>query len=293
MLAAVAGIFAVGGCEPAPEEPEIANDAGNAAVELPRLPVVEPPMDRETLLLAVARAASAAALGRDDGARQRELDGKRFEVRVRFGCPPESAGTESGRFDVRFDEKDRTLRLRASPDLGLEDAPVEALAAERIEAVEGFWIQRPWLLADGCPAVPRRPAAETSGDEEPAAAGEKGNAPEAPTKPAAGAVEAAGRPGNTRRVGIAQFFTETDPRTGRRDHRAYEATKVLEKTEQPSAQGYNLVLSGRLSAEPLGRVISCSVPGAGAPPQCVVSADFDRVWIEWPGSKQIVAEWSS
>lgn len=293
VLAAVAGISIMSGCQPAPDDREVANDSGNAVVELPRLPVVEPPMDREALLLAVTHAASAAALGQDDRARQRGFDGKRFEVRVRFGCPSESAGTGSGRFAVRFDEEDRTLRLRASPDLGLEDPEIAALAGEAVEAVEGFWFERPWLLADGCPAVPNRPTAATPGEQKPAADGVEPVASGSAAKPRDRTREATVQPGSGQRVGIAHFFTRTDPRTGRRDHRAYEATKVLEKAEQPSAQGYNLVLSGRLSAEPLGRVISCSVLSADAPPQCVVSADFDRVWIERPGSRQIVAEWAT
>ena len=47
-------------------------------------------------------------------------------------------------------------------------------------------------------------------------------------------------------VGIAQFFTEADARTHRRDNRAYEAIKVLGKGQQPSASGYELVIEGRL-----------------------------------------------
>ena len=92
---------------------------------------------------------------------------------------------------------------------------------------------------------------------------------------------------------MAQFFTKTDPRTGRRDDRPYEATKVLAEGEQPSADGYNLVLSGRLRAQPLGRVISCRSSSVDAAPQCIVSAHFDRVWIENPRSKEILASWGS
>ena len=94
-------------------------------------------------------------------------------------------------------------------------------------------------------------------------------------------------------MGVAQFFTKTDPRTGRRDHRPYEATETLGEGKRPSAEGYNLVLSGRLRAQPLGRVISCHATDVDAPPQCIVSADFDRVWIENPRSKEILANWGS
>ena len=94
------------------------------------------------------------------------------------------------------------------------------------------------------------------------------------------------------RVGIAQFFTKADSRTGRRDQRAYETTKVLAEGERPSPEGYNFVLSGRLRALPEGRVINCRAPSFDRPPDCVVSAEFDRVWIERPNSKAVVAEWS-
>jgi hypothetical protein len=278
-IAIAAGISLVAGCrQPAGDEAVEKNEA-KPVLPLPPLPVAEAPMDRAAILLAVARAASAAALGQSDDRHQRDLDGKRFEVRLRFGCNPAARTKEDGgRFGVSFNEKDRTLRLRASPDLGIEDEPVAALAAKGVEAVEGFWIERPWLLTDGCPATPQpqpppQPGAEASKAEKPEAA--------APFQP----------PGP--RIGVAQFFTKTDPRTGRRDHRPYEATSTLGAGERPSAEGYNLVLSGRLRAQPLGRVISCHATGVDAPPKCIVSADFDRVWIENPRSKEILANWGS
>ena len=243
-------------------------------------------MDRGTLLQAVARATSAAALGQDDANAQRRLDGKRFEVRIRFGCatgvqPP--AGDAP--FNVRFDEEDRTLRVRAAPDLTHKDPAVAPLASQPIEAVEGFWIRRPWLLADGCPVVSssqRTTEGEPATDVPPLRRVEQGAAGEV-AQPSAYSL----------RMGIAQFFTEADSRTGRREERAYEASKVLPESEQPSPEGYNLVLSGRLRRLPGGRVISCRVVSADAPPECVVSAEFDRVRIENPGTQNILAEWGS
>lgn len=256
----------------------------NEVSQSPSLPVAEPPMDRGTLLQAVARAASATALGQDDANAQRRLDGRRFEVRIRFGCatgvqPP--AG--DGPFKVRFDEEDRTLRVRAAPDLTHKDPAVAPLASQPIEAVEGFWMRRPWLLADGCPVVSSSQRT-TEGE----------HATDLPPLLERGAFGEIAQPsGHSLRVGIAQFFTEADSRTGRREERAYEATKVLAEGEQPSSEGYNLVLSGRLRRLPGGRVISCRVASAAAPPECVVSAEFDRVRIENPGTQNIFAEWGS
>ena len=70
--------------------------------------------------------------------------------------------------------------------------------------------------------------------------------------------------------------------------RAYEAVKTLEEGKTPSAQGFNLVLSGRLQSIPGDGVIACVAPSADAPPDCIVSADFDRVWIETAGTGEIV-----
>jgi hypothetical protein len=297
----LAGIAAFGlaACRPATKDPAVDNGS-EKVLPLPTLPVAEAPMDREALLLAVAKAASSAGLGLDDVAAQRKLDGRRFEVRIRFGCEPDGAAADAdGRFSVRFDEKDRTLRLRASPDLGLDDAPVDAPGkttggtsgeAKTIEAVEGFWIRRPWLLADGCPAtsppdegaMQMRAEASRPSQSRPATA-PGGNSADAES-PSTEANE---------RVGLAEFYTNADSRTGRRDERAYEVTKVLGEGEQTSTQGYNLVLSGRLRAQPLGRVISCSVATPGEPPRCIVSAQLDRVLIERPDSKQILANWGS
>jgi len=280
------------GCRQAPQE-EVDENQANTVVELPRLPIAEPPMDRAALLMEVAKAASASALGKDISNDLRKPDGKRFEVRIRFGCAPPASPPEvektakpaaqeqaTGPFNVRFDEKDRTLRLRAAPDLTLNDRWIASVVGESVEAVEGFWMYRPWLLTDGCPVIP---AQLDSG------ASDRGLTSE--SKEVAAAAIAA--PDRKYRVGLAQFFTDTDTRTGRRDGRAYETTKILPDDKQPSRQGYNLVLSGRLRHLPSGPVIACEAESADALPQCVVSAEFDRVWIEDPGTKSLIAEWGN
>lgn len=266
------------GCEPTADNSVVANEA-NESIPLPPLPVAEPPVDRAGLLLAVARAASAFALGQDDSAEQRKLDGKRFEVRLRFGCPSAVEAQAGSRFEVRFDEDERTLRLRAAPDLRLDDPAVTALAGTAAEAVEGFWITRPWLLDAGCPAASGSAGAEREGSSRTA------------PLPSPADSSPAARSGHS--VGIARIYTETDPRTGRRDGRAYEATKVLPEGEGPSPQGYDLVLSGRLRQLPGGRVVACRIAAPDTAPQCLVSAQFDRVWIENPATSAAIAEWSS
>ena len=258
-----------------------ANGAANA-VTLPTLPVVAAPLDRAALLGAVTQAASAAAGGVDDGQAQRELDGRQFELRLRFGCSGPTELADEKALSWRFDEAKRTVRLRAAPDISLKEALPAEIAADAFEAIEGFWVPRPWLLQSGCPVVPKA-SAETA---------PKDGAPEpiAPETPSAAGEDPASA---LHLVGIAQFFSDTDSRTVRRGGRPYQATKALAEGQAPSAQGYDLVLSGRLKRLPGGRVIACRVEQADRPPQCLVSADFDRVWIERPDSRETIAEWNA
>ncbi|HVL78567.1 MAG TPA: hypothetical protein VM346_04690 [Sphingomicrobium sp.] len=266
--AALAAAALLLSCRPADTGDSANVVTNNQSAETPALPIAEPPIDRETLLIAAMRAASAQATGRDDSEAQRLLEGKRFEVRVRFGCRPDDQ--EGQAFAVRFDEQRRTLRLSAAPDLTAEEPLTARIAGEEVATVEGFWLRRPWLLAAACPAAPAQP----EGDEPPAEATE-------PREPPAYA-----------RIGIAQFFREGDARTFQRRQRPYESTKTLAEGENPSAEGYNLVLSGRLRRLPNRRVISCAAASFDGPPDCIISVVFDRVWFERPDSRDIIAQWS-
>ena len=271
----------VAACERSTDQPGSSNEIVEEPVPEPVLPAAPGQLDRRALLLAVADAASAAGLGRDDSAKQRELDGKPFEVRIRFGCPAEAmpARPADGPFRIRFERDTRTLRIGATPDLQLDAGVLASMAGAEVEAVEGFWMYRPWLLADGCPRSAGQAATPL--------------AEESDAKVPSGAAEPPARSGTVQRVGLAQFFTGSDSRTRRRHERPYELTEVLDEREVPSPNGYNLVLSGRLRTPPGGRVISCRPLAALAPPECVVSAQFDRVRIEHPGTGSVLAEWAS
>lgn len=261
-------------CRPTePQEEPTGTVLNNIAQELPPLPVAEPPLDRERLMLAAIRAASAFAAGADHSAAQRQLDGKRFELRIRLGCG--AAETQDESRGWRFDETKRTLRLRVTPDISDEDPTAAAIAAEGFEGVEGLWMRRPWLLTAACPRTPS-PTTPGQGDE----AEGRGD------KEAADSAASEGW-----RVGIAQFFTSTDSRTARRRQRPYETTKVLDERQTPSAQGYDFVMSGRLRALPDRRVIACSFDDSEAPPACIISVHVDRTWIERPDNRELIAEW--
>lgn len=285
--------LAASACTPADQDEPANGGIDEPIVNLPIVPRPDPPLDRSGLLAAVAQAASRSAAGDADRAAQRKLEGRPFEVRIRFGCRGPTDELDEAWLGWSFNPERRRLRVRARPTIAKEEPLVAALAPGEYEAVEGFWIPRPWLLDPVCPpaaAVRPQPQAEQR-DEEPAQpqSQARGDAARAEPQPA----EVADPVPRWPRIGIAQFFTETDPRTGRRGGRPFESIKILKEDQPLGSQGFLLVLSGRLRALPGAQVIGCSSTGPDSPPECIVGAEFDRVWIEDPATRSVVAQWGS
>ena len=289
-LAAASAVTLLG-CRPSGGGAETNEGVSQPAVpNLPAIPDPVPAMDRADLLAVVAKAASAAFAGADDVLAQRPLDGSPFELRIRFGCGgPDAAAFDAG-LGWTFEGEERTVRVRARPTISDRD-PIVVRVVQAVgdgtEAVEGFWIPRPWLLSAACPpALPGR-----SGQP---AADSKGEVADESTETEAQEASAARVPVPAfPRVGIAQFFTDAEPRSRRRKSRAYESVKTLAESERPSASGFDLVLSGRLRSLPGGRVIACVVAGPDSPPDCIISADFDEVRIELPDTRDVLAQWGT
>ena len=269
------GLVLLSGCrgeEPAAPPAQAPSPAASV------LSAAEPPLDREALLLAVVRAASAAAVGGQvqDDADQRRLDGKLFALRLRFGC---NAAGQSGQGDrsVRLDERKRTVEISAPADLSLAGLERAGLALKGFEAAEGFWIKQPWLLQPACSASVNTPVATSTLESE-------SGSPAAP--------DAATIPQPEPRVGIARFYTGTDARTHRRARRAYQYTEALSDGQSPSSSGYDLIVTGRLQALPNGKVIVCTPQPQGAP-ACIISARIELVSIARADSGAVLAEWPS
>lgn len=274
----------VAACRPSDDGNDISPDNGalnDGQAQLPPPPIAPAVLDREKLLLAVTRAASAFALGQDDSEAQRVLDGQQYSFRIRFGCQPAANSAAATPFSVAFDEEERTLRISATPEISIADPAVAAVTTDEVEAAEGFWVERPWLLGVGCPRVPQpaQPASPQAdaGDDEVA-------------RPATAQAQ---RQEPSSRIGIAQFFGPDENRTLRRNSRAYQVTKNLAEDVPPSPSGYDIVFSGRLRKMADGRVIACSAASATARPSCIVSASFDRVSIRRGDNDELLAEWGS
>lgn len=255
-----AALMVTGACErqTAPSENATVPVEQNEANIAEALPLPAAAMNRAEFLNAIAEAANAHVAGLDDRSAQSSLQGRRFAIRLRFGCsgPAQAGSIDALRWTGGKDAS--SLEVRATPNISLDEPMLKDLSEETIESVEGFWIPRPWLRADACP----RPAA--------------GEAEGEPAPPVAG---------------IAEYFTKEDSRVRSRSGRAYSAVEKLGANDVLPTEGLVLLLEGRLTAWPNGRVIRCSGDGRSSPPGCIASAHLDRAAVLHPATDDVIAEW--
>ena len=258
-LALAIGGYVVGRTTSTPPAP-VAEPA--PATPAPPPPAITPLLGRADLLAASAAAADAYAIGRDAIPANAELVGRRFEVRIPFGCygaSPEEAGAS---LRWNYDADDKALRINATPEVWTDIPWVRTLAGEQVEAVEGFWLPRPWSQSETCPTPEARMALP-------------------PILPA---------PQQT--VGLAQLFETGGSRVHRRDGKPYRTVEKVEPEALQATDGFRLVLSGRVGALPNGQPVGCHSAGAELQPVCLVVVEFDRVAIENPSSGEQLAEWT-
>lgn len=229
------------------------------------LPADQPPLARSELIAAAARAADAIAAGQGLPKEVTELAGREFDLRLPFGCPGAPA-TGSPVLSAEYDESAEALRVRAepvswAPEEWLTSPPGGGEAAESVDAIEGFWIARPWTSSEACPpATPAPPA----GQAEPAEAEQT--------------------------LGIAQIFTAESSRVGRRDGEAYQAVEPVAAGALDVSRGLQLRLRGKLARAPGGAPILCRA-ASGTRPACLVIVALDQVAIENPATGAALATW--
>lgn len=306
-----AAMLLLAGCKPVPlDEPVKAPDKDYRPAMTPT--VQDLAVDRAQLLRAMADAASAAASGTDDSSAQAALEGRQFILKMPIGCGAQGKAATSWTYDA----KSQRLELSATPDIDLErvrrigllPAPVEAEAsatetetaaaegdltdkmkadrraaakASDVEAVDGFWVPRPWLMVDSCPVASADTQTEPTETMDPA------NTESAPKEVLPRPVMALPEPA----FGIAHFYTAREPRTGRRGGQAYSITRRVTEGEQFDPASLRLVMRGRLGAGPGGKVIQCAATNPDAHPRCIVSATFDRVSFENADGSVVYAQW--
>ncbi len=246
--------------ESAPQEP--------VATEPAPTPVITAPtaMTRENLLSAVSRAASSYAAGEKlEGSDP--LVGRPFAIRMPFGCSgpqPEPAGPAGdGLARWSWGPERKTIQLTLTPGDWLNTALIAGAAGgSDWEAVEGFWVPRPWLGKEACSSV----------RADPLQSGEVAPSPQT--------------------VGLAAVFKADESRVGRRNGRAYTFTIRADGDTPLEAPvgGYSAVVEGRLAAFPDGRAIRCRASSPDQRPVCIAAVQLDRVAFQ-TAAGQTLSEW--
>lgn len=263
LLPVAAAGLALSACQ-RPADPPKPEPPAAKAVAPPTLSLPPPAVDRAELLRALDTASSAYAAGRPD--ESPALAGRRFVIRQSFGCDgPTSreALPQPGLAAWTVDAKNQTIELTLRPTDWTSWAP-SADAESSWEAIEGFWLNRPWLRAEGCPAPRDTSAASPS-----------------PPSPLA----------SRQTAGLAAVFEKGGSRSARRDGKPFTHTMRAEDGP-PTAPtgGYRVVLEGRFVAFPAGRAIRCRAENPDERPVCIAAARIDRIAFE-DAEGQLLTEW--
>jgi len=258
LIAAVMGLF---GRTPTPEpaEPEPAPPPEAVTILTP----LPPPVLTRRDLIEGARAAAAAHASGEAGAEGADPMVRRtFRIRLPFGCagPRTGPGSEQAWFEQDLERG--TVKLTArSVDLSTLPMIQSLPEAGGIEKAEGFWIPRPWTLAETCPAT-REVAAVA--------------------QPAATASQT---------LGLVRLSDAGASRVPRRNGRPYEyVQKSPTNALAAGARGYRLMIEGQIATFPGGRSVRCWSETPDHQPICLYAVTFDRIAFE-DASGAVMAEW--
>jgi len=247
--------------------------------------LLQPPaLRRSDLVAAAAQAAAAYAAGLPYSDDNRNLVGRRFEVVIAFGCSGPRDVDIGGPARWTFDARQQSMTLTAQPQIWTETEWVnEIVGPGPFEAIEGFWIPRPWLLTESCPPLRLAPASETEADDEDeqAVEGDVAEAVEAP-EPAA----------SDPSVGLVRTYDAQASRAGQRRARPYQVVRRVSAQESTDApREFQLVLSGRITGLPGGEAVRCHSDSIDRRPICLIGVEVARVAFIEPGAARPLAEW--
>ena len=205
--------------------------------------VPDTPVDITLQRADLVRLASAAADASSGGPAVEEmLEGKRFVIRIPFGCA--IGGSEEVRaFNARLAADDRTLRISVQPKDWTDSLGCSRTGTPESRPGEGVGFHDR-DLSETCP--------DDRGD---------------PANPASS-------------LGIAQVFDSDSSRVGQRRGRPFEATVRLDD-EASLAKGLRLVLEGRVARWTNGsETVLCRAAQAYERPLCLVGAKLDSIAVE-------------
>ena len=263
MILGAAGVMLLRG-DPTPDDPEPTPEPVTVEpVQTPTIPLPPPALTRAELLDMVEQATAAYAAGEAAPESEADLAGRNFRIRIPFGCfGPRQAGSDAWAWWEYADEGE-TIRLSARPENWTDTGFVAQLGGGPYDAVEGFWVPRPWMAGDGCPPIRVDPL---------------GGAPAA----------------SPQTVGLAAFFEADSSRVDQRGDRPWQAAIRAEEgetLERPA--GFHLIIEGRLGAFADGRPVRCQSAGPDQRPLCVIRIRRDYVAFAPIGSDEIIQEWRS
>lgn len=218
----------------------------------PRVPE-EITLQRADLIRLAAAAADESAGGPvvDD-----TLEGKRFVIRIPFGCGGLSSD-EKRAYGARYTPDDRTLRIGVEHEDWTRVPWVAAELSRRgADRAEGLWIPRPWTQSETCPTDQSDPANPASS------------------------------------LGIAQLFDADSSRVGQRRGRPLEATVQLDADNPNLGKGLRIMVEGRVARWPMSReTVLCRAVQTYERPLCLISATIDLIAVENASSGDRLADW--
>ncbi|RZJ18246.1 MAG: hypothetical protein EON91_06065 [Brevundimonas sp.] len=273
-------LTSIAGCE------QRAEDSGLVAPHVREAPAPAS-VGRAELLSALDEAASAHAIGR---APSNGLTGRTLNVRLPFSCfGPDALGSVAPEGLARAVWSDATSLTLTLIPADWMNAPLVGQAADQWEAVEGLWIDRPWLRDNACPVLrvsvpvvaPHKAASDTLADEV---------VPPPPAQPVPQPAPQSAPLAYS--AGLAVLRETGASRLGRRPGQAYRFTVrgQGEKAAAPAPGGYRLALEGRFDSFPDGRVIHCIGDDPDRRPVCVAAVRLDVVAFETVSGERL-SEW--
>jgi hypothetical protein len=230
---------------------------------MPTPPAIPAPsvLSRPDLIMAARAAIDRLSGGEDTGLRIAALEGRRFDIRLPFGC---AGPSDDQRVPLRwrYDEKSGTLRISATP---VEWAPAEWIpgqARAEVDRIEGFWVNRPWSSSETCPPQGTGASPDPSSSE-----------PET--------------------LGLAMIGSAGASRTGRRPGEAFALVKRVPREEIEVSRGFHLRLTGRITNAPGAGPVTCrALDGPHRHPTCLIAVALDEVAVENGSTREELATWT-
>ena len=270
-LTLAASAFMLVQCDRDPTEPPVVAPETVPTVNIPVSPLAPPPaLSRAEMIAALAQAASVYAAGSTMTGTD-PLVGRSFSLKLPFGCggPASNDQSSEGLAQWQWGEGQTSIRLSMTPvDWIASPLVAGAVVVEEgdspenpWEAVEGFWIERPWLATETCPATSLSASISA--------------------------------PATPQTTGLVAVFPENGSRLNRRNGRAYQHTIRAEGDTPltPPAGGFTLRLEGRVVSFPNGRAARCVAYSPDQRPTCVAAVQLDRVAFEEAATGSTLAEW--